>query len=323
MANKYIKTVTGGQNTSPALTDAFLLDDGVAYKWATLSSIIALGSLLPVGQMRNGKISPTVSANDLVLTLLTSSGGTPSVSDPVDVNISGTTRQVTAALSVTCADATNWANLGSAELATKETDLFCYLIWNTNLAPDAVDIFWSRVPYGRLYSDFSSTTTNEKYAAINATAPAATDECVCIGRFAATLSAGAGYTWTVPTYTNINLIHRPIFETRRLTWVPAVTSGAGTPTTVVKACSYSIINNRIINFCDITVSNKGSASGNMILTPPMVPIDSPGHGWEAGSTGKALACKIQTGVIYISLYDVTTCWVDTYRPIAEISGFLV
>ena len=147
------------------------------------------------GIVKNNKIVPSVSANDLILSLKTLAGTDPSASDPVYVKIGDAVRAVTAALSVTKADATNWANLGSAEFATNETDLFPYLVWNTNLTPDAVDIFWSRIPYGRLYSDFSGTTTNEKYAAINATAPAATDECINIGRFCATLSAGAGYTW--------------------------------------------------------------------------------------------------------------------------------
>jgi hypothetical protein len=190
------------------------------------------------------KITPSVASNDLILALKHEDGNDPSADRPLYFKIGNTLRACTAALSVTKADATNWAALGSAELATKEADLFCYLIWNTNLAPDAVDIFWSRVPYGRLYSDFSATTTNEKYAAINATAPAATDECVCIGRFAATLSAGAAYTFSVPTYTNTNLIHLPIFETRELSYIP--TLGGVTITTGTITAVYRIVN-KILN----------------------------------------------------------------------------
>jgi len=241
MANQKITALTAA--TSVVDADLFAVVKDVSTTPVTKSSTGTLVKAwlktyfdplykLPVGQMRNGKITPTVASNDLILTLKTAAGTDPSASDPVDVNINGTMRQVTAALSVTKADATNWANLGSAELATKETDLFCYLIWNTNLAPDAVDILWSRIPGGRVYGDFSSTTTNEKHAAINATAPAATDDCVCVGRFAATLSAGAGYTWTVPTFTNANLIQHPIFETRWLTWVPTFTGYSSNPTTV-------------------------------------------------------------------------------------------
>jgi len=39
MANRYIKTVVGGENTSPAGTEAVLLDDGVAYKFSLLTTI--------------------------------------------------------------------------------------------------------------------------------------------------------------------------------------------------------------------------------------------------------------------------------------------
>lgn len=193
------------------------------------------------------KIAPSVSANDLILAIKHLDGTDPSVQRPIMVKIGNSKRLITAALSVTKADGTSWANLGSAELATKEVDLFPYLVWNTNLATDAVDIFWSRIPYGRLYSDFSGTTTNEKYAAINGTAPAATDECINIGRFAATLSAGAGYTWTVPTFTNVNLIQHPMFETRWLDYVPTWAS-SGTAVALGDAViggRYKIIQNSV------------------------------------------------------------------------------
>jgi hypothetical protein len=178
------------------------------------------------------KITPTVASNNLTLTITHMDGTTPSVSKPLNFIINSTVRACTAALAVTKNAATNWANLGSAELATKEADLFAYVVWNTNLG--AVDVLWSRVPYANVYSEFSATTTNEKYGAINATAPASTDNVVNIGRFAATLSAGAGYTWTVPTFTTTNLIQRPISNTRLLSWTPVHTRTT-TPYTNVPA----------------------------------------------------------------------------------------
>jgi len=217
------------------------------------------------GIVKNNKIVPSVSANDLILSLKTLAGTDPSASDPVYVKIGDAVRAVTAALSVTKADATNWANLGSAEFATNETDLFPYLVWNTNLTPDAVDIFWSRIPYGRLYSDFSGTTTNEKYAAINATAPAATDECINIGRFCATLSAGAGYTWTVPTFTNANLIQEPTPETRWLDWVPTPTGFSVNPTTLVSR--YRVIQNTITLFYRSTGNGTSNATTFTLSLP--------------------------------------------------------
>lgn len=173
----------------------------------------------------NYSIAPSVASNDLTVAIKDAAGNNPTSSSPCVFRIGGSERILSTSLSVTKADGTNWANLGGAQLATKETDLFVYIVWNTNTS--ALDILWSRIPHATLYSDFSSTTTNERYGAINATAPAATDNVVNIGRFAATLSAGAGYTWTVPTFTSSNLIQRPCFDGRHLSYTSALTWTAG------------------------------------------------------------------------------------------------
>jgi hypothetical protein len=166
------------------------------------------------GFMQNGKISVTVASNNLTVAVKTLADADPSASDPIKIRINGVVRTITAALSVTKNAGTNWCNAGGAELATKEIDYFVYLGYN---ATDGVTIGFSRIPYGNRYSDFSATTTNEKYCAISTiTNAAAGDVYVNIGRFASILSAGAGYTWTVPTFTPTNLIQRPIFETRWL-----------------------------------------------------------------------------------------------------------
>src|SRR5688572_11380214 len=85
------------------------------------------------------KISVAISANDLVVSLLHENGDTPSTDKPLYFKIGNSLRAVTAALSVTAADGTNWADLGSATLGTIEQDLFVYLIWNTGPATDIVD----------------------------------------------------------------------------------------------------------------------------------------------------------------------------------------
>lgn len=186
----------------------------------------------PQGYMFNGKIAVT-DASGITVAIKTLAGADPSASDPVWVRIGDSMRSITASLSVAKADGTNWCNAGSAELATKEVDYFVYLGYN---ATDGVVIGFSRFPGASSYDDFSATTTNEKYCAISTiTNAAATDYYEVIGRFAATLSAGAGYTWSVPTYTAKNLIQRPIYETRWLSWVPvcAYSGGGGsnlTPT---------------------------------------------------------------------------------------------
>ena len=245
------------------------------------------------GMMLNGKLSVTVSANDLIVALKTRAGTDPSTTDSVAININGTIRVVTAATSITLADATNWFNAGSAELATKEIDLFAYAIWDSNSS--VVAIAPSRIPFGRLVSDFSATTTNEKHLG-NYANYTSTDEVANIGRFAATLSAGAGYTWTVPTFTNSNLIQEPCFETRWLTWVPVVQAGNPTYGTVTYPLARYKVKDALVNYqfgCSGTGS--GTAGTGIAFTLPFEAAQSAltdppllGPGWTSDGN---VACQ--------------------------------
>jgi hypothetical protein len=277
-----------------------------------LSENIAAYHLAEYGPL-NYKITPTVTINNLTVALKHLDGTDPSAANPLIIKIGDTWHAITAALSVTKNAATNWCNAGSAELATKEADYFVYLGYN---ATDGVVLGFSRIPYANLYSDFSATTTNEKYAAISTiTNAAAGDNYVNIGRFAATLSAGAGYTWSVPTFTSANLVQRPIFETRLLSWNPTITADSGTPTTVSNTCSYKILNLDIEYLVSVTVTAKGTAIGNINLTYPfLVAVTQSSGGRENGATGAAVCAKITSSVIGLSLYSGATLWVDTYNP---------
>lgn len=166
----------------------------------------------------NGYIIPSVASNNLTLAISTSptSVVAPTATNPVFVWIGGVLRPITSALSLTRNAGTNWFNSGSAELATREIDYFVYMGFN---ATDGVTLGFSRIPYARLYSDFNTTTTNEKHCAISTiTNAAAGDNYVNVGRFAATLSASASFNWSVPTFNNANLIQEPIYETRLLSY---------------------------------------------------------------------------------------------------------
>ena len=158
---------------------------------------------------------------------------------------------------------TNSFNAGAAEFAAKSVQYFAYLSWRA--ASSAVVIGFSRVPFANVYSDFSATATNEKYGAFS-TAPASTNDCVVVGRFTATLSAGAGYTWTVPTFTSSNLIQRPIYETDWLTWSPTFTNlsvGNGTLTAY-----YKIIYDTLIYKWTLVWGSTTSISGSVTHTLP-------------------------------------------------------
>lgn len=176
----------------------------------------------PEGFLINGKIVPSVASNNLTVALKGLDGNDPSATNPIYVRIGDTVHSITSALSVTRNAGTNWFNAGSSELATKEIDYFVYLGYN---ATDGVVLGFSRIPFASEYDDFSATTTNEKYCAISTiTNATAGDDYVNIGRFSATLSAGAGYTWSVPTFNSKNLIQRPVYETRWLSWKATYTS---------------------------------------------------------------------------------------------------
>lgn len=193
-----------------------------------ITDIAAIGS--GGGYIINGYINVAVASNNITVSLLASDGTAPSLTNPVDVKIGTSIRRITSALSVTVNAGTNSFNAGAAEFAAKAVQYFPYLCYRA--ASSAVVIGFSRIPYARLYSDFSATATNEKYGAFSTT-PASTDECVNVGRFNATLSAAASYNWSVPTFTNSNLIQNPIYETEWLTWSPQFTNltvGNGTLT---------------------------------------------------------------------------------------------
>lgn len=181
----------------------------------------------PQGSGDNYEITTSVATNDLTVALKTLAGADPSAADPIKVRIGNTVQTITAALSTTKNDGTNWCNAGGSELATKDVDFFVYLIQETG-ANAGTKIGFSRIPSARVMSDFVNTNTDEKYIAGSWTNFNATDEVENIGRFNATLSATATFQWSLPA-TSI-IISRPIFETRWLIWAPTVVGFNPDPT---------------------------------------------------------------------------------------------
>ncbi len=223
----------------------------------------------PEGFLINGKLSVTVVSNDLVVAIKTLTGNDPSTAEPVWCRIGDNIVKIITAKSVTAADGTNWGNAGGVELGTKEVDWFAYLGYNIT---DGVVIGFSRIPYGQRYADFSATTTNPLFCKISTiTTASATDKYVNIGRFAATLSlSGTSHLWTVPTFTGTNLINRPVFETRTLTYVPAFSAnGGGSFTPSLKWARYKIQGNQV--FYGFT-TNAHTVSGTVTAIVHTLPI---------------------------------------------------
>lgn len=278
------------------------------------------GSWISEGQMLNGKLSVSVATNDLTVSLVTIAGTNASASNPIYVRINNTVRKITAALSVTKNDGTNWCNSGGAELATKEIDYFVYLGYN---ATDGVVIGFSRIPYAKNYNDFSATSTNEKYAAISTiTNAAAGDDYVNIGRFAATLSAGAGYTWTVPTFTTKNLIHHPIYNTRSLSFAPAITFTAGTaPTTVSSSSYFYTLNGNLCTVSTLTLyTNAGSTVTAAAITLPIAHVSTTGFASYGQVTSGSTPNLTYNAIVTTMLLNCTS--VSANRVIAGSTYFI-
>jgi hypothetical protein len=221
--------------------------------------ILELKTRIRNGGLLNGFIRVTVASNNLTVAISTSptSQVDPTATNPVYVWIGDTLRSITSAMNSSIPAGFNTFNAGSAELATKEIDYFAYIGKATS--GGALSIGFGRIPYAKLGSDFNTSLTNEKFGRFDSSNIEVNNitEVVNIGRFAATLSAG--YTWTVPTFTNANLIQEPIYETRWLTWLP--TYGATAPMTYTSVTTgtakYKIANNAI----SFNLLSRGTTGG--------------------------------------------------------------
>lgn len=229
----------------------------------------------PEGFLINGKIVPSVLSNNLTVALKTLAGNDPSASDPIYVRIDGTIRTITSALSTTDNAGSNWLNMGSAELATYETDLFVYLSWNVSNNSPVIGV--ARIPYATRFDEFVASGVVEKGVLRGGTltGTANSDPYVNIGRFAATLSASP-YNWSVPTFDSSNLIQRPIFETRKLGYVPTTYGFAGSIGTFSAnpyLGNYQIIGRQIQVYINVKITNKGSWSDAVYVKVPITPAN--------------------------------------------------
>lgn len=225
----------------------------------------------PEGFLINGKLSVSVTSSNLTVAIKGLDGNDPSSSNKVYVRIGNTVHTLTAALSVTKNAGTNWMALGDAKIATNEVDLFVYLGYN---ATDGVVIGFSRICHAIKYSDFSATSTNDRYAAISTiTNAASTDEYTVIGRFNAILSASASFNWSIPATAVV--INRPIYETRRLTYTNAYTGWVSVTGTVY----YQIVGSRCLLFTTESVGGTSNATTKTMRLPISIGVTGIDFSW--------------------------------------------
>ncbi len=184
---------------------------------------------------------------NLTVALKNYEGNDPTASKPVKIQIGGVIRTITSALSYTRNAWNNILNMWSSELATKEVDLFAYLFYYPTTW--AVVIAYARIPNANTISDLSYDALTEKWFdyPYDWNLPPSSTSIVNIGRFNATLSAGAWYTWSLP-WTSV-IINKNINETGEWKdYVPTVWYSGWTtnPTsnTIVFA-KYKIIGNTL------------------------------------------------------------------------------
>jgi hypothetical protein len=245
----------------------------MAYTPIGLSSIIYNA---PRGFLLNGKIVPSVSNNNLTVAIKGLNGNDPSITNPVYCRIGDTVRAITSVLSVTNNAGTNWFGAGSVELAGQEIDYFVYLGYNVI---DGVTIGISRLSSGTQYVDFVASSTDEGGGIFSTTANATSSDCYeIIGRFAATLSAGAGYTWTVPTFSNQNLVQHPIYESRWLIWNPQVTGYSAMTVSAVNVeyAKYKVTSGICFVSLRMSCTTGGTAAAFIHVSMPFV--DKTGFG---------------------------------------------
>lgn len=276
------------------------------------------------------KLAVSVVSNDLVVTLQHQDGTNPTSTRPLWFRIAGIWRSVTTTTTITIPDGTNFFNAGSVEIGTKLFGNFVYVVWDSNSS--VVALSTSRIPYGRVVTDFNSSTTNEKHLFnyANFTAGGTPDNVANIGYFEATLSlSGTSHLWTVPAFTNANLKSAPTFETRWLDWTPAYSaSGSLTYTSVTTAVAkYKIVGESELHYeIRATGTLGGTASTTLSATLPFEGAQSANNmSTGAGQTATVSAKVYITGgtpdKLNIEKYDTSNYATSGSCAIVSFGGY--
>lgn len=223
--------ITVTQNVNLDTIESDVLSAKTKTDWLTVTQAVNLDTVesdinlvkqayIVEGQLRNGKISVTLSGSNLVVAVKTLANADPSVNDPVKIMIDGVDRSITSALSVTATAGTNWFNAGSTELATRTINYFIYIGYNST---DGVTLGFSPIPWARIYSNFSTSSTSMRHCRISTTTNAsATDTYIVVGNFDAILSGTNN--WTACS----NLILSNLRNSKKIIWAPTLSWTAGT-----------------------------------------------------------------------------------------------
>jgi len=298
--------ITGNAGTATALQTARLING------TSFDGTANIVNNFPRGFLINGKIVPSVASSNLTVAIKGLDGNDPSATNPVYCRINDAVRSITAALSVTKNAGTNWFGSGSSETATREVDYFVYLGYDST---DGVVLGFGRLPFA-LGADYFLTTGSlvttqyDYFAGSTTTNFSDGDFYENVGRFSAVLSAGAGYTWSLPSSVgdNILIVQRPIYYSRAMIFDPTVTSSSGTITSYTTADNYyQLIGNNMYVRTRALITDAGTGAGTCIFTIPMPSVyQNFGIGKDTGVTNKALLTATNGATIRVTFYDGTT-----------------
>lgn len=273
----------------------------------------------------NYLITRTIASNNLTVGVKDSNNADATSTKALTFHIAGVARKLIATLSVTVNAGANTFNLGSVELYGQQQELFVYAGWRASTSD--IFIVIARHCHAREFADFSGTATNESYGAYSGSAPAATDPVTVIGRVTVQNSGTASYNWSIPTQDVI--IHRPIYETSLLSYVPAWSANASmTYTTVTTTIArYQVIGRR----CKIFVRGSGTIGGtpnvSVLATLPFesaLIATAAETGTGTGDTvfGRVFISAGTPDVAIIQRYDGANWTAGTRVAVAEIEYWI-
>ena len=306
MADKFINELDPASGIS--LADLLAIEQGVGGTPETLYLTITTF----LDKMSQGRyvITPSVASGNLTVAIKDMSGNNAASDNVISFRVGNTLYNLAAAASVVKNAATNWCNLGSAELNGLSHDLFMYAIGETG-ASAGLKFGFSRIPYALTMADFVNTTTSEKYIAGNWTNYTATDAVNNIGRFRASLSSGAGYTWSIPTPVVVNA---PIHASDWLTWQPAFSADAGTYNTVTTNWARYSIDQKAVR---AIVKATGTTSSTPIILRCTLPFEA---AVAAGAAGFVFDSALFGGLIQIAAGSPDTLEFSKYNAAAFAAG---
>lgn len=222
------------------------------------------------------QIVPTVDWSwNLTVTLLNYAWQTPSVTAPVKVQIWWVIRTITSWVNLHWSYLipwwSNYLNLWSSELSTKEVDLFVYLCWDSLSQIHRLAV--SRIPSANKIWDWFYNSWNIEKWSIWSNNNIPTDPVQNIWRFSAILSDWPWYTWSLWTWPIINYY---INETRWLNWAWQLSCSWGMTVTspVINTAKYRINWQWVDIILKYSWTLWGILSNDFRCTLPFAPADS-------------------------------------------------